>query len=154
MGYELDLDELEAEADSFETERARRRDDSIDYRNVYQDAATRVDLIRTLAAHRKAAGLTQTQVAERMGTTQSAISDLEGSDTDPHISTLQRYARAVGSQVRFLCSGAVRTNYLRAAQVLRFPPPSELTVESVSTHHPSRGVRLPSVPNAEVRLSG
>jgi transcriptional regulator with XRE-family HTH domain len=34
-----------------------------------------------------------------MRTTQSAISDLENGSTDPRLSTLQRYARAVGCQL-------------------------------------------------------
>ncbi len=46
---------------------------------------------------RARAGLTQDIVAERMGTTKSAISRLEGvSKHAPSIATLQRYARAVG----------------------------------------------------------
>ena len=38
----------------------------------------------------------QRDVAAAMGTTQSAVSDLEQGKVDPRISTLQRYARAVG----------------------------------------------------------
>jgi transcriptional regulator with XRE-family HTH domain len=41
-------------------------------------------------------GISQAEVASAMGTTQSAVSDLERGATDPRLSTLQRYARAVG----------------------------------------------------------
>ena len=51
---------------------------------------------------RSRAGLTQHVVAERMGTTKSAISRLEsaGKKHAPSIATLQRYARAVGCDLK------------------------------------------------------
>jgi transcriptional regulator with XRE-family HTH domain len=50
---------------------------------------------------RSAAGLTQTEVAERIGTTQSAIARLESSRGKhlPSLATLQRYAQALGCRV-------------------------------------------------------
>lgn len=57
---------------------------------------------------RKEAGLTQAQVAERMGTKATAIARLEASlvsgKHSPSISTLQKYAKALGKQldVRFV----------------------------------------------------
>lgn len=59
------------------------------------DAVTRSDLIEELLEARRAEGLTQGDVAGHMGTSQSAVSELENRQTDPHLSTLQRYARAV-----------------------------------------------------------
>jgi DNA-binding XRE family transcriptional regulator len=50
---------------------------------------------------RAKAGLTQDAVAERMGTTKSAISRLESAGKHtPSLSTLQRYARAVGCDIQ------------------------------------------------------
>ena len=50
---------------------------------------------------RSRAGLTQDVVAERMGTTKSAISRLESAGKHtPSLSTLQRYARAVGCDIQ------------------------------------------------------
>lgn len=47
-------------------------------------------------AARKAAGLTQTQLAERIGTTQSVISDLEDAEYEGHtLSMLRRIAEAL-----------------------------------------------------------
>jgi transcriptional regulator with XRE-family HTH domain len=43
--------------------------------------------------------MSQKQVAQAMQTTQSAVSELEGGATDPRLSTLQRYARAVGAEL-------------------------------------------------------
>jgi DNA-binding XRE family transcriptional regulator len=64
-----------------------------------QDAEHRSALRATLIAQRKAAGLKQKDVAVAMQTTQSAVSDFERGGTDPQLSTLQRYARAVGARV-------------------------------------------------------
>lgn len=55
--------------------------------------------IAELAAQRASAGLSQTQVAARMGTSQSAVARLESGDADVRVSTLERYAAAVGSQL-------------------------------------------------------
>lgn len=49
---------------------------------------------------REGRGLDQTQVAAQMGTSQSAVARLEGGLTDPKLSTLQRYANAVGCELR------------------------------------------------------
>ena len=50
---------------------------------------------------RARAGLTQDAVAERMGTTKSAISRLESAGKHtPSIATLQRYAEAVGCDLK------------------------------------------------------
>lgn len=57
--------------------------------------------VDTLVDLREAASMTQTEVAQRMGTTQSAVSDLERTGSNPRIDTLQRYARAVGHPLRF-----------------------------------------------------
>ena len=61
------------------------------------DAAIRArELIRRLAEARTRAGLTQTEVARRMGTTQPAIARFEAGGLDPRLSTVERYARVVG----------------------------------------------------------
>ena len=50
---------------------------------------------------RARAGLSQDAVAERMGTTKSAISRLESAGKHaPSLATLKRYARAVGCELR------------------------------------------------------
>ena len=50
---------------------------------------------------RAEAGLTQAEVAARVGTTQSAIARLESTTSghSPSIATLQRYARALGCRL-------------------------------------------------------
>ena len=68
-------------------------------------AAERASLVRDLAAQRQAAGLSQTQVAARMGTSQSAVARLESGATDIRASTLERYAAAVGFEITWKLHG-------------------------------------------------
>ncbi|MGL4234553.1 helix-turn-helix domain-containing protein [Tabrizicola sp.] len=49
---------------------------------------------------RTEAGLTQEALAERMGTTQSAVARLEGGGVSPTVETLRRYAKAAGKRLR------------------------------------------------------
>ncbi|MET7505866.1 helix-turn-helix transcriptional regulator [Streptomyces albidoflavus] len=56
-------------------------------------------LVETLVRHRKACRITQKQVARAMETSQSAVSDFERLGGDPRLSTIMRYARAVGMAV-------------------------------------------------------
>lgn len=56
-------------------------------------------LVGELAAIRHQAGLSQTEVASRMGTSQSAVARLESGAADVRASTLERYAAAVGGQI-------------------------------------------------------
>jgi len=62
-------------------------------------AQRRQQLVAELVARREAAGLTQTQVAARMGTSQSAVARLESASADLRMSTLERYSAAVGAQL-------------------------------------------------------
>ena len=62
-------------------------------------AAERRRLVGELAQQRKSARLSQTEVAARMGTSQSAVARLETGDADVRASTLERYAAAIGSQI-------------------------------------------------------
>jgi transcriptional regulator with XRE-family HTH domain len=56
-------------------------------------------LVTELTAQRQSAGLSQTEVAARMGTSQSAVARLEAGAADVRASTLERYAAAVGGQI-------------------------------------------------------
>ena len=58
-------------------------------------AARRQDLTEALVARRLSQGLSQTEVAARMGTSQSAVARLEAGTGDIRLTTLERYAAAV-----------------------------------------------------------
>lgn len=54
---------------------------------------------------RRRGGLTQVELARRMGTTQSSIARIEGGGTVPTIEMLARLARATGIPVRLGADG-------------------------------------------------
>lgn len=58
--------------------------------------------LRILAEMRRASQLTQAQLAEKMKTQKSNISRLENGNTDPRLSTLFSYARALGVEIEFI----------------------------------------------------
>jgi len=67
----------------------------------------RRDLLRQLAVLRREQGLTQVELAERMGTSQGQITRLEaGADT--RLSTVERYAAALGVKVTWQLEPAPR----------------------------------------------
>ncbi|WP_442932355.1 helix-turn-helix domain-containing protein [Micromonospora sp. NBC_01699] len=70
-------------------------------RDAIMDARDAERLIDTLVQLRKRLGITQSELAQDMETTQSAVSKFERAGGDPHLSTLQRYARSVGARLRF-----------------------------------------------------
>jgi DNA-binding Xre family transcriptional regulator len=72
-------------------------------------AAQRRRLVTELAAERQAAGLSQTEVAARMGTSQSAVARLESGTADARASTLERYAAAIGCQITWRLQGSATT---------------------------------------------
>ncbi|MEU4245839.1 helix-turn-helix transcriptional regulator [Amycolatopsis sp. NPDC026612] len=71
-----------------------------------EDDANLANFMRCLYQLRKDNNISQAEVAKSMGTTQSAVSDLERTSTDPHVTTLQRYARAVGASLRLMAVAA------------------------------------------------
>jgi transcriptional regulator with XRE-family HTH domain len=60
-------------------------------------AQRRRAMLTELTEARHAAGLSQTEVAARMGTSQSSVARLEAGLADVRVSTLERYAAAIGS---------------------------------------------------------
>lgn len=64
-----------------------------------EEQQARMDLIIALYNARKEAGLTQKELAERLGTKQTYIAALERGRKNITFSTLARYARACGKKV-------------------------------------------------------
>jgi hypothetical protein len=62
-------------------------------------------LMRQLAGRRQDAGLSQTEIAARMGTSQSAVARLEAGEADVRASTLERYAAALGTEITWKLQG-------------------------------------------------
>jgi predicted transcriptional regulator len=59
-------------------------------------------MAETFIRARAHANLTQEQVAERMGTTQSVVARLESGRSKPSMRTLERFADAVGTKVKLV----------------------------------------------------
>ena len=62
-----------------------------------------------LTQRRQELGLSQTEVAARMGTSQSAVARLEARRGDARLSTLERYATALGTSLSFAVSTTEET---------------------------------------------
>ncbi|TWH63836.1 transcriptional regulator, XRE family [Azomonas agilis] len=69
------------------------------FSEAYDALTLEYQLVDQLLKARTRAGLTQDAVAERMGTTKSAISRLESAGNAPSLATLKRYAQAVGCEL-------------------------------------------------------
>lgn len=70
---------------------------------AYGELETEYTLLRELLEARRRTGLTQAEVAERMGTKAPAVTRLETALVDnrhsPSLATLKKYARAVGCKL-------------------------------------------------------
>ena len=67
---------------------------------------TRRELQRQLAERRVAFGITQTEAAVLMRTSQSSIARLESGEHDVRVSTLERYASVLGCSIAMALSEA------------------------------------------------
>jgi transcriptional regulator with XRE-family HTH domain len=91
----------------------------------YEALGPEFELLRQLLSARNRAGLSQADVAARMGTHAPAITRLESALStgkhSPSIDTLKRYARAVGCelQIRFVSGGGAATTQKRRAEKSR-----------------------------------
>jgi ribosome-binding protein aMBF1 (putative translation factor) len=90
-----------------------RRDDFVDeiveertqknpeFPDLVEAALRRRQLLRELAGRREKLGLSQTVVAARMGTSQSAVARLEAGEIDAKLSTVERFAAALGQKIEW-----------------------------------------------------
>ena len=70
------------------------------------------DVIPSLVRIRQHAGLTQADIADRMGISQPQVSELETGTHEPLLSTLQKYHRAVtGRALELRVTRTVRTGW-------------------------------------------
>lgn len=80
---------------------AERSAGNAEFPRLVEAALDRRRLLRYLAARREALGLSQGEVAERMGTSQPAVARLESGEVDARVSTLDRFAAAVGHRIEY-----------------------------------------------------
>ena len=70
------------------------------FAEAWAEADAEYSVIEAMLRARAEAGLTQAALAERMGTTQSAVARLEGGRVSPTVDTLRKYAKAVGKRLK------------------------------------------------------
>jgi len=68
---------------------------------LVEAAVARRELLRRLGRRRVQLGLSQAQIAEQMGTSQPAVARLESGEVDARVSTLERFAGAVGTRLEY-----------------------------------------------------
>ena len=80
-----------------------RSAENLDFTELAARAADQVvsdeELLYQLIQARKAAGLTQRGLAELLGIKQPSVAKFERHDSDPRLSTIRKYALAVGAHI-------------------------------------------------------
>lgn len=70
-----------------------------EYRKIYEEEAAKSELWLQLVEARQAAGLTQKQMAERIGVSQAQVARIEKEGYDAYtLNTLRRYVAALGDE--------------------------------------------------------
>ncbi len=80
----------------------RRWSGDPDYKAVYDALDEEFNLARVLIEARSAAGLSQSQLARRMKTSESYIARIEGGKVRPSTDALERFAHATGTRLRIV----------------------------------------------------
>ncbi len=78
------------------------------FKEGYDALEEEFSLASQLIEARARAGLTQAEVASRMGTSQSTVARLESGGAKPSLSTLKRFAQATGARVRITVEASPR----------------------------------------------
>jgi ribosome-binding protein aMBF1 (putative translation factor) len=69
------------------------------YRKAYAALEEEFAVAKAVTAARSRVGLTQAELAKRMGTTQPAVARMESGRIQPSLQTLHRLAQATGSRL-------------------------------------------------------
>src|SRR3989337_813231 len=102
------------DADFLEEMFAEETGKNPDFPKLLEAAVARRKLLRRLAAEREKSGISQTAVASRMKTSQSAVARLEAGAIDAKIPTIDRFAAALGRRVEWRVVTTRRTRSKRA----------------------------------------
>lgn len=86
-------------------------DTAVDLKRLARSLArTQHQFMRELVECREAAGLSQEEVAERLGISQSAVSQFERYDSNPTLASVRRYALAVGAALTLAADAVGQQN--------------------------------------------
>ena len=93
-------DAIDRDFDSFEQWREELLSDP-ERRRIYDEEAAKMDLWLQLADARQSAGLTQAELAQRLGVSQSQVARMEKRGYDAYtLTSLRRYVAALGDRFR------------------------------------------------------
>ncbi len=95
----------------YKAERAARDDE---FRDAYDALNEEYELRRGVIRARLEKGLTQAELAEQLGTTQSAISRMEAGEFNPRVDTLIKLAEVLGVEFRITGNGSRVVHQKRA----------------------------------------
>jgi transcriptional regulator with XRE-family HTH domain len=102
-------------------------------------------LLDDLVALRKRKRMSQDDVAERMEISQSAVARIESGERDPRLSTLRRYAMAIGAVVehRVLDDEAPAVRPAKSGQHMHFEwPRPDRVIDDLGNRSSPTGERL------------
>lgn len=100
-GRGLELTASDDERDDLDEFIAERTARNPEFPRLLAAAMRERALLRALAARRVERGLSQREVAAKMATSQAAVARLERAESDPRLSTLERYALAAGQRLEW-----------------------------------------------------
>ncbi len=69
-------------------------------KKAYDDLELEYSIITQVIQKRLEKGLTQKQLAQKVGTKQSAIARLEGGNSNPSVAFLEKISKALGSKLQ------------------------------------------------------
>lgn len=102
-GY-INFDDLKTDIDGSYTAAQRQ-----EYNDADADAETQIELAELVYRMRTEAGISQSELARRMGARQPFISDIERGGRTPTVATLNRIAHATGNRLHLTAEPEVRT---------------------------------------------
>ncbi len=118
---ELKYQPVAHDHDAFLSRAMRRKG----FKKEYLALDEEYNLVRQMLVARSQSGLTQEAVAERMGTTKSAVSRLEAVGKHaPSLTTLKKYAKAVGCVLEIKLIPTARLTLIRPTVVKRKSNPN------------------------------
>jgi len=112
----VQMSEPEKFEDEFEATVEKATRDPV-FRAAYEDAMERHSILDKLVGLRRTLKLSQATVAARMEVRQPTVSGFETEDSDPRLSTLQRYARAVQARLRLVLTIPADCDWISASTI-------------------------------------
>lgn len=109
--------------------------------DLFDDALQRQELMADLVSRRIAAGIKGKDVARAMGVTPSTVSELENHQDDPRLSTVQRYARAIGVRVELVTLSSAASSWRAPANRDVLPQRRTWRMESTDAVQASPGAK-------------